>query len=444
MSLIVTSHQHWDHWQALQALAEATGAPTAAHEIDAGPLPVKPDRLLAHGDTVQIGKLNFDVLHLRGHTPGLSHWRSMDPQPATSRSCSPATACFLAASARRGSPVISRSCSTMSSPGCSTALGTTLSSTRPRRRHHPRCGASALGGVARARLVGPRGTARRHAVTVPKPAREQMAAPARLCGGAGIRALPALAFPAPRSGGWRGWAGPAAAGVARSADDARRRDASVVRPGGYVLSTQYWLLPSAGPLLVLMAAVLGRCGCRGVGGTLAALGPPGDDASDAGRGRRAAQRVGSGRGGAVMARLGGAWAALGTSQWNQPVALASAALGGVWLTSFLLVAVNTAIVGVLMCRCLPGRLGCVVIAVVCAGLGRRGSCGGIAGAEDGSGGAGAAGVIDDGAAREAAGKALTATLAGHGSTWWFGRKQRRRRPASHPDDMRQLRTLAGG
>jgi glyoxylase-like metal-dependent hydrolase (beta-lactamase superfamily II) len=70
VSLIVTSHQHWDHWQALQAVAEATGAPTAVHEIDAGPLPVKPDRLLADGDTVQIGKLNFDVIHLRGHTPG--------------------------------------------------------------------------------------------------------------------------------------------------------------------------------------------------------------------------------------------------------------------------------------------------------------------------------------------------------------------------------------
>jgi glyoxylase-like metal-dependent hydrolase (beta-lactamase superfamily II) len=70
LSLIVTSHQHWDHWQALAAVAEATGAPTAAHEIDAGPLPVKPDRLLADGDTVQIGKLTFDVIHLRGHTPG--------------------------------------------------------------------------------------------------------------------------------------------------------------------------------------------------------------------------------------------------------------------------------------------------------------------------------------------------------------------------------------
>ena len=70
LSLIVTSHQHGDHWQALSAVAKATGAPTAAHQLDAGPLPVKPDRLLANGDTVKIGELSFDVIHLRGHTPG--------------------------------------------------------------------------------------------------------------------------------------------------------------------------------------------------------------------------------------------------------------------------------------------------------------------------------------------------------------------------------------
>jgi glyoxylase-like metal-dependent hydrolase (beta-lactamase superfamily II) len=70
VSLIVTSHQHFDHWQALEAVAQATGAATAAHEIDADPLPVKPDRLLAGGDTVHIGELTFDVIHLRGHTPG--------------------------------------------------------------------------------------------------------------------------------------------------------------------------------------------------------------------------------------------------------------------------------------------------------------------------------------------------------------------------------------
>ena len=70
VSLIVTSHQHFDHWQALAALAAATGAPTAAHSLDAEPLPVAPDRILSHGDTITVGELFFDVVHLRGHTPG--------------------------------------------------------------------------------------------------------------------------------------------------------------------------------------------------------------------------------------------------------------------------------------------------------------------------------------------------------------------------------------
>ncbi len=70
LSLIVTSHQHWDHIQALAEVAKATGAPTAAHQLDADPLPVKPDRLLANGDTITIGELSFDVIHLQGHTPG--------------------------------------------------------------------------------------------------------------------------------------------------------------------------------------------------------------------------------------------------------------------------------------------------------------------------------------------------------------------------------------
>jgi glyoxylase-like metal-dependent hydrolase (beta-lactamase superfamily II) len=70
LSLIVTSHQHFDHWQALEEVAKATGVPTAAHQLDAEPLPVKPDRILANGDTVKIGRLSFDVIHLQGHTPG--------------------------------------------------------------------------------------------------------------------------------------------------------------------------------------------------------------------------------------------------------------------------------------------------------------------------------------------------------------------------------------
>ena len=70
VELIVTSHQHFDHWQALAEVAEATGAPTAAHALDAEPLPVKPDRILADGDTISIGDLTFDVIHLQGHTEG--------------------------------------------------------------------------------------------------------------------------------------------------------------------------------------------------------------------------------------------------------------------------------------------------------------------------------------------------------------------------------------
>jgi glyoxylase-like metal-dependent hydrolase (beta-lactamase superfamily II) len=70
LALIVTSHQHQDHWLALDTVAKATAAPTAAHQLDAEALPVTPSRLLANGDTVTIGNLSFDVIHLQGHTPG--------------------------------------------------------------------------------------------------------------------------------------------------------------------------------------------------------------------------------------------------------------------------------------------------------------------------------------------------------------------------------------
>lgn len=70
VSLILTTHQHFDHWQALSAVVAATGAPTAAHALDSEPLPVAPVRQLAGGDTLQVGDLTFDVIHLRGHTPG--------------------------------------------------------------------------------------------------------------------------------------------------------------------------------------------------------------------------------------------------------------------------------------------------------------------------------------------------------------------------------------
>jgi glyoxylase-like metal-dependent hydrolase (beta-lactamase superfamily II) len=67
---IVTTHQHADHWQALGAIAGAYGANTVAHPADAAPLPVPPDTLVNHGDTLHVGRITLDVIHLRGHTPG--------------------------------------------------------------------------------------------------------------------------------------------------------------------------------------------------------------------------------------------------------------------------------------------------------------------------------------------------------------------------------------
>jgi glyoxylase-like metal-dependent hydrolase (beta-lactamase superfamily II) len=67
---IVTTHQHGDHWQALGAVAGATGCFTVAHPADADELPVPPDRLVEHGDTIAVGDSELSVIHLRGHTPG--------------------------------------------------------------------------------------------------------------------------------------------------------------------------------------------------------------------------------------------------------------------------------------------------------------------------------------------------------------------------------------
>ncbi len=70
LTQIVTTHGHFDHWQGLADVHRATGVPTAAGEADAPELPVPPDRLLRDGDTVTVGDLTLDVIHLVGHTPG--------------------------------------------------------------------------------------------------------------------------------------------------------------------------------------------------------------------------------------------------------------------------------------------------------------------------------------------------------------------------------------
>jgi glyoxylase-like metal-dependent hydrolase (beta-lactamase superfamily II) len=70
LARIVTTHRHWDHWQALAEVQATTGAEVIAHPDDAAELPVKEVTLVGHGDTVPVGSREISVIHLRGHTPG--------------------------------------------------------------------------------------------------------------------------------------------------------------------------------------------------------------------------------------------------------------------------------------------------------------------------------------------------------------------------------------
>ncbi|MFF1697363.1 MBL fold metallo-hydrolase [Streptomyces sp. NPDC058257] len=67
---VVTTHQHGDHWQALAAVVEATGARTHAGREDTVGIPVPTDVPLVDGDTVQVGRVSLTARHLVGHTPG--------------------------------------------------------------------------------------------------------------------------------------------------------------------------------------------------------------------------------------------------------------------------------------------------------------------------------------------------------------------------------------
>ena len=70
LASVVTTHRHGDHWQALQAVVDATGARTYAGREDAPGIPARTDTLLDDGDTVTVGHVRLTARHLVGHTPG--------------------------------------------------------------------------------------------------------------------------------------------------------------------------------------------------------------------------------------------------------------------------------------------------------------------------------------------------------------------------------------
>ena len=183
-------------------------------------------------------------------------------------------------------------------------------------------------------------------------------------------ALPALAFPAP-SWWWLAWFGVVPllllVRAAPTPWEAAARAACGV--AGFVLTNQYWLVTSIGPMLVVLAIGLGALWLPWGWFAYWLLSAPVTT-------RRtvaamvvlpsawvAAEAVRS------LPWLGGQWSSLGASQSNQPVTLASASLGGVWLTSFLLGVVNTAIAGVIVHREVSGRLVALAGALACLAVG---------------------------------------------------------------------------
>jgi len=206
---------------------------------------------------------------------------------------------------------------------------------------------------------------------------------------------------------------------------------------GFVLITQYWLWPAAGPLLIVLAVGLGTLWL-----------PWGWAAHRLLSGELTIWRVVA----AVVVlpswwvlaeaarswdKLGGPWTLLGASQWNQPATLAPASVGGVWLVSFLIVAVNIAVVGALLVRtawlvALPIALAIVSPAWFWWGPApAEGSSVRIALVQPGD--------IEDATARQAAGEALTETLAGQQlDLVVWGESSVGDDLGSHPDAMARL------
>ena len=78
--MIITTHSHFDHVQALADAVAATGARTAAGAEDIPLIPVPTDVPLAHGDVLDFDGFDLEVISLRGHTPGSVALLYRDPE----------------------------------------------------------------------------------------------------------------------------------------------------------------------------------------------------------------------------------------------------------------------------------------------------------------------------------------------------------------------------
>ncbi|MFH8476778.1 apolipoprotein N-acyltransferase [Streptomyces sp. NPDC018000] len=157
-------------------------------------------------------------------------------------------------------------------------------------------------------------------------------------------ALPALAFPAP-SLWWLAYVGLVPwLLLIRSAGTGRRAALDGWLGGiGYLIAVHHWLMPSLHVFIVVLAALLGLLWAPWGLLVFRILRGPVSVAAAAAAivvvpcGWLMIELVRSWQG------LGGPWGLLGASQWEVAPALRVASVGGVWLVSLLVVAVNTAV-----------------------------------------------------------------------------------------------------
>jgi len=138
---------------------------------------------------------------------------------------------------------------------------------------------------------------------------------------------------------------------------------------GYLLAAMYWLAPNIGPALLLVAIVFGFLWSAVGLATWSLLRPPVTP-------RRAlaalvvvpscwlvTEWIRSWR------AIGGPWAVLGASQWQHPAMLALAAVGGVWLVTFAMVAAGTGLTVALVSSGIIVRLTGVAAALIALAAG---------------------------------------------------------------------------
>ena len=70
LARVVTTHWHPDHWQALAAVVDATGAETFASDVDAEHIPVATTNPVTDGARIRVGSCELEVIGITGHTEG--------------------------------------------------------------------------------------------------------------------------------------------------------------------------------------------------------------------------------------------------------------------------------------------------------------------------------------------------------------------------------------